>query len=90
MFASENGVTPIECKDVNLETTDGEKLVVDVTKYDYTVNGDLVLISYSGTRNGKFDGGPENPEPQVTIIGGKADLVYDDTGKKIKLVNFRP
>jgi hypothetical protein len=50
----------------------------------------LVLFSYTGTRKGEFDGGREKPTPQVTIIGAKADLVYDDAGKKIRLTNFRP
>jgi hypothetical protein len=27
---------------------------------------------------------------QVTIIGPNADLIYDATGKQIKLTNFRP
>jgi hypothetical protein len=86
-IAHKNGIAPVQCKDVQL---DGEKLIVDVSKYDYAKNGDLVLISYAGTRTGKFDGGPEKPTPQVTVIGAKADLVYDDAGKKIKLTNFRP
>jgi hypothetical protein len=68
----------------------GEHLVVDVSAYDYATNGDLVLFSYRGTRKSGFDGGYEKPEPQVTIIGAKAELVYDDAGKKIKLTNFRP
>ncbi|MBW8035965.1 MAG: glycoside hydrolase family 28 protein, partial [Planctomycetes bacterium] len=89
-IAHAEGVTPIECKDVNLKTSDGETLIVDVSNYDYKKNGDLVLFSYTGTRTGKFDGGPENPTPQVTIIGGNAELVYDDAEKKIKLTNFGP
>ncbi len=84
------GVTPIECKDVLLDSYVGETLIVDVTNYDHATNGDLVLFSYTGTRKGEFDGGPEKPTPQVTIIGAKAELVYDDAGKKIKLTNFRP
>ena len=79
-IAHKNGISPVQCKDVQLG---GEKLIVDVTKYDYAKNGDLVLISYTGS-------GPEKPGPQVTVIGAKADLVYDDAGKKIKLTNFRP
>jgi len=89
-IAHSGGVTPIECKDVLLNSYLGESLIVDVTNYDYAANGDLVLFSYTGTRTGEFDGGPEKPAPQVTIIGAKADLVYDDAGKKIKLTNFRP
>jgi hypothetical protein len=42
------------------------------------------------TRSVTFDGGPEKPAPRVKIIGPKADLVYDDAGKQIKLTNFRP
>ncbi|MHC4147818.1 MAG: FKBP-type peptidyl-prolyl cis-trans isomerase [Planctomycetota bacterium] len=57
--------------------------------YDYAKNGDLVLFSYTGTRKGEFDGGFEKPTPQVTVIGAKADLVYDDAVKNIKLTNFR-
>ena len=88
--AHKGGVTPVQCNDLNLDAYTGEKLIVDVSAYDYAKHGDLVLFSYTGTRKGKFDGGPENPKPQVTIIGAKADLVYDDAGKKIKLTNFRP
>ena len=89
-IAHSSGVTPIQCKDVQLDTYGGEYLIVDVRKYDYSKNGDLVLFSYTGNREGKFDGGPENPKPQVTIIGADADVVYDDTEKKIKLSNLRP
>ena len=32
----------------------------------------------------------ESSPQAVAIIGAKADLVYDDAGKKIKLTNFRP
>jgi hypothetical protein len=67
----------------------GEYLIIDVSAYDATTNGDLVLFSYRGIRNGKFDGGPENPRPQVTVIGAKADLIYDDIAKQIKLTNIR-
>jgi hypothetical protein len=88
--ANKGGVTPIQCQDLNLDAYMGEKLIVDVHKYDYATNGDLVLFSYRGTRKSGFDGGYEKPEAQVTIIGAKADLVYDDAGKKIKLTNFRP
>ena len=77
-IAHKNGIAPVQCKDVQL---DGEKLIVDVTRYDYAANGDLVLFSYTGS-------GPEKPGLQVTVIGAKADLVYDDAGKKIKLTNF--
>ena len=28
--------------------------------------------------------------PQVTIVGGNADVVYDDARKQIKLANIRP
>ncbi len=86
--AHSDGVTPIQCKDVTLDSYIGEKLIVDVSKYDYAKNGDLVLISYTGTRKGKFDGGQEKPGPQVTIIGGSAEVVYDDAAKQIKLTNF--
>ncbi|GAI50779.1 unnamed protein product, partial [marine sediment metagenome] len=89
-IAHKGGVTPIQTKDLLLDNYMGENLIVDVTKYDYAANGDLVLFSYTGTRKGKFDGGPEKPAPQVTIIGARAELIYDDTGKKIKLTNFRP
>ncbi|MCH9022381.1 MAG: glycoside hydrolase family 28 protein [Planctomycetes bacterium] len=88
--AHKDGVAPVECQDLNLDAYTGEFLVVDISAYDSDKNGDLVLFSYRGTRNGEFDGGPENPKAQVTIIGGKADLVYDDAAKKIKLTNFRP
>ena len=78
-IAHKNGIAPVQCKDVQL---DGEKIIVDVTRYDYAANGDLVLISYTGS-------GPEKPGSQeVTIIGGKAELVYDDAAKQIKLTNF--
>jgi hypothetical protein len=66
--AHSGGVTAIECKDVLLDSYLGESLIVDVTNYDYAANGDLVLFSYSGTRKGEFDGGPEKPTPQVTIM----------------------
>ncbi len=88
--ANKDGLTPIQCGNVQLDSYLGESLIVDVSAYDYAKNGDLVLFSYTGTRTGKFDGGPEKPAPQVTIIGAKADLVYYDAGKKIKLTNFRP
>jgi hypothetical protein len=89
-IAHKGGVTPIQTKDILLDAYIGENLIVDVTKYDYAANGDLVLFSYTGIRKGEFDGGPEKPAPQVTIIGAKAELVYDDAGKKIKLTNFHP
>jgi hypothetical protein len=89
-IAHKGGVTPVQCRDLLLASYMGEKLIVDVSAYDYAKNGDLVLFSYTGTRKGEFDGGPEKPVAQVTIIGAKADLVYDDAGKKIKLTNFRP
>ncbi len=89
-IAHKGGVTPVQCSDMLLASYMGEKLIVDVSAYDYAKNGDLVLFSYTGTRKGEFDGGPEKPAAQVTIIGAKADLVYDDAGKKIKLTNFRP
>ena len=79
-IAHKNGIAPVKCKDVQLN---GKKLIVDVTRYDYKKNGDLVLFSYTGS-------GPEKPGLQVTVIGAKADIVYDDAGKKIKLTNFRP
>ncbi len=88
--AHKGGVTPIQCQDLNLDSYMGEKLIVDVSAYDYAKNGDLVLFSYRGTRKSEFDGGYEKPEHQVTIIGAKAELVYDDAAKKIKLTNFRP
>ena len=50
---------------------------------------DLVLFSYTGTRKGEFDGGPESPEPRVTIFGARADLVYDDAKRQVRLTNFR-
>jgi len=88
--AHKGGVTPIQANDILLDSYIGETLIVDVRTYDYTKNGDLVLFSYTGTRKGRFDGGPEKPAPRVKIIGPKADLVYDDAGKQIKLTNFRP
>jgi hypothetical protein len=87
--AHKGGVTPVHCNDLNLNAYMGEHLVVDVSAYDYAEHGDLVLFSYTGTRKGEFDGGPEKPEPQVKIIGAKADLVYDDEAKKVKQTNFR-
>ena len=80
----------MQCVDLNLDAYAGEFLVVDVSAYDYAKNGDLVLFSYSGARKDKFDGGPEKPQAQVKIIGAKADVVYDDDAKKVKLTNFRP
>jgi len=88
--AHKGGVTPVQCKDLLLDAYTGEKLIVDVSAYDYAKHGDLVLFSYTGVRKGEFDGGSEKPTPQVTIIGAKADLVYDDAGKRIRLTNFRP
>jgi hypothetical protein len=88
--ANKGGVTPVQCKDLNLNAYMGEHLIVDVSAYDFARNGDLVLFSYTGTRKDKFDGGPEKPEAQVKIIGAKADLAYDDDAKKVKLTNFRP
>ncbi|MHC4679666.1 MAG: glycoside hydrolase family 28 protein [Planctomycetota bacterium] len=88
--AHESGVTPVQCQDLNLDAYMGENLIVDASAYDFAKNGDLVLFSYTGTRNGEFDGGPENPKPQVLIMGAKAELVYDDDAKKVKLTNFRP
>jgi hypothetical protein len=89
-IAHKGGVASVQCDDLNLDAYAGEFLIVDVSAYDYAKNGDLVLFSYTGVRKGEFDGGPEKPAAQVTIIGAKADLVYDDAGKKIKLTNFRP
>ncbi len=89
-IANKNGVTAVQCVDLNLDAYTGEFLIVDVSAYDYAKNGDLVLFSYTGTRTDKFDGGPENPKPQVMIMGAKAKLVYDDAAKKVKLTNFRP
>ena len=88
--AHEDGVTPIQCANLLLNNYVGESLIVDVSRYDHEENGDLVLFSYSGKREGTFDGGPESPEARVTILGAKADLTYDDEGKKVKLTNFRP
>jgi len=88
-IAHKDGVTPIQCQDLNLDAYMGEHLVVDVSVYDYVTNGDLVLFSYRGTRKSKFDGGPEKPQAQVRIIGARADIVYDDQAKKVKLTNFR-
>jgi hypothetical protein len=87
--AHEGGVTPIQCQDLNLDSYMGEYLVVDVSAYDAEKHGDLVLFAYRGLRNGEFDGGPENPEPQVTIVGAQADVAYDDEAKQVKLTNFR-
>ncbi len=88
--AHKGGVASVQCHDLNLNAYIGEHLVVDVSAYDYAKNGVLVLFSYTGTRKGEFDGGPEKPEAQVKIIGAKADLVYDDDAKNVKLTNFRP
>ena len=87
--AHEEGVAPVHCHDLNLDAYSGEFLVVNVLAYDFEKHGDLVLFSYTGTRKGVFDGGPENPGAQVTVIGAKADVVYDDAAKKVKLTNFR-
>jgi hypothetical protein len=87
--AHKGGVTPIQTKDLLLDSYIGENLVVDASKYDYQKNGDLVLFFYTGVRKGEFDGGPEKPAPRVKIIGAKADLVYDDDAKNVKLTNFR-
>lgn len=88
--ANKKGVTPIQAKNIVLKSYMGENLVVDVSAYDHTNYGDLVLFSYTGTREGEFDGGPESPAARVTILGGSAELVYDDAEKTIKLTNFRP
>jgi len=88
--AHKGGVTPIHCQDLNLDSYMGERLIVDVSAYDYANNGDLILFAYRGTRKSEFDGGYEKPQAQVKIIGANADLVYDDDTKKIKLTNFRP
>ena len=78
-IAHKNGIAPVRSKDVQLS---GEKIIVDVTRYDYAKNGDLVLISYTGNS-------PEKPASQeVTVIGANAKLVYDDAAKQIKLTNF--
>ena len=89
-IARKGGVTPIQCQDLNLDSYMGERLVVDVSAYDYAANGDLVLFSYRGTRKSGFDGGYEKPEAQVRIIGARADIVYDDDAKQIRLTNFHP
>jgi polygalacturonase len=88
--AHKGGVTPIQCQDLNLDSYMGERLVVDVSAYDYAANGDLTLFSFRGTRKSGFDCGFEKPDAQIEIIGARADLVYDDNAKKIKLTNFRP
>ncbi len=88
-IAHKEGVTPIQCQDLNLDAYAGEFLIADVTAYDFETHGDLVLFAYRGTRNGIFDGGPEHPEPQVIVVGARADLVYDDTAKQVKLTDFR-
>jgi len=88
--AHKGGVAPIQCQDLNLDAYMGERLIVDVSAYDYANNGNLVLFSYRGTRKSEFDGGPEKTQAQVKIIGAKADIVYDDDAKQVKLTNFRP
>jgi len=88
--AHKDGVTPVQCQDLNLDAYMGEKLIVDASAYDYATNGDLVLFSFRGTRKSGFDGGFEKPQAQVKIIGAKADVVYDDDAKQVKLTNFRP
>ena len=60
-----------------------------MTKYDFAANGDLVLIAYTGTRGGNSERAPERPESLVSVIGAKADLLFDDARKEIKLTNFR-
>ena len=87
--AHKKGITPIQCQDLNLNAYAGEYLIVDVTAYDFETFGDLVLFAYRGQRNGVFDGGPEHPAPQVTVVGARADLVYDDKARQVKLTNFR-
>jgi hypothetical protein len=87
--AHKGGVTPIQCQDLNLNAYTGEYLIVDVTAYDFETHGDLVLFAYRGQRNGIFDGGLGHPQPQVTVVGARADLVYDDTAKQVKLTDFR-
>ncbi len=87
--AHANGLTPIECADIELDSYLGERLIVDVSKYDFRSHGDLVLFRFTGTRKGAFDGGPEDPSARVDIIGAKAHLVYDDDSKQIRLTNFR-
>ena len=64
-------------------------MIGDVTASDAETYGELVLVAHRVPRKGEFDGGPENPKPQVTIIGAKADVVYDDARKQIRLTNFR-
>jgi len=86
--AHKAGVTPIQTKDLLLDAYIGEKLIVDVSAYDYAKHGDLVLFSYTGIRKGEFDGGSEKPGAQVTIIGAKAEVAYDDAAKEVKLTNF--
>ncbi|MHC4199009.1 MAG: glycoside hydrolase family 28 protein [Planctomycetota bacterium] len=81
--AHAGGVTPVQCRDVELASYLVSTLEVDVSRYDHAANGDLVLFSYTGTRNGRFADG--SGKPRVKIIGGAAELVYDDAGKKIKL-----
>jgi hypothetical protein len=88
-IAHKEGVTPIQCQALNLDAYAGEYLIVDVTAYDFETHGDLVLFAYRSERNGIFDGGPEHPQPQVTVVGARADLVYDDTAKQVKLTDFR-
>ncbi len=82
------GVPPIQCQDLNLDAYGGESLVVDISAYDVR-NGDVVLIAYRGERKSGFDGGFDKPEPAVEIIGGKAELVYDDGAKQVKLTKIR-
>ena len=79
----------VKCKDLILESYVGETLIVDVTNYDHEKNGDLALFSWTGTRQGVFDGGPESPQPRVRVIGAKVELVYDDDAKQVKLMRFR-
>ncbi|NQV35792.1 MAG: hypothetical protein HQ515_24080, partial [Phycisphaeraceae bacterium] len=88
-MAHKDGVTPIQCQDLNLDAYAGEYLIVDVTAYDFETHGDLVLFAYRGERNGIFDGGPEHPEPQVIVVGARANMVYDDTAKQVRLTDFR-
>lgn len=79
-IAGPEGVTPIDAGDVQIDSPDGQTLVVDISAYD-TSNGDLVLFRY-GSMIGEFE--------TVTIIGGTADVDYEGAGGQIVLTNFGP
>lgn len=71
------GVTPLTVTNIGMGTA-VSILSVDLRDYN-DVNRDMVLIKYSGTRSGSFG--------TVNIYNGSANLVYDDSGRAVKLTN---